>query len=54
VLGKNSLGRAPEDRDALLVAPVADTVFAALPGLRSTRAPSSGARAAFDGHEPAG
>src|SRR5262245_17336229 len=51
VLGRNGLGRAPDDRDALEVVPHAETVFVGVePGLRTTKgAAMPWARAAFDG-----
>ena len=53
VLGRNGIGRAPDDRDALAVVAHAQTLFVRLePGLRTTRgAEMPWARAAFDGRE---
>jgi hypothetical protein len=53
VLGRNALGRAPDERDALLVVAHAGSIFVRLvPGLRTTKgAEMPWARAAFDGRE---
>jgi len=53
MLGRNGIGRAPDDRDALAVVPLAKTLFVELvPGLRTTKGTEMPwARAAFDGHE---
>src|SRR5262245_62039690 len=53
LLGRNGLGRPPDDRDALVVVPHAETMFVGVePGLRTTKGKAMPwARAAFDGRE---